>query len=255
MHRVDEAERLHAALSAASERLAKVLEDSRFERRDGYALTVMPPFPLPSFNGVWVETDVAAPELEHAQRQIEELGLPFGVTVRAAKTPAAEEAARALGLTEELRMPAMVLTPDELRKPSRGEVQVIRVETADGLAQALAVAAAGFEIPADLLAAVYMVEVSELPGLEYYLARVDGRDVSTAVGFTIDGTVGIFNVGTPPEHRGHGYGASVTASAVADGFAAGADLAWLQSSSMGESVYRRLGFREVETYVLFYRPA
>src|SRR5438445_13000370 len=117
MHRVDEAERLHAALSAASERLAKVLDDSRFERRDGYALTVMPPFPLPSFNGVWVETDVAAPELEHAQRQIEELGLPVGVTVRADRTPAAEEAARAPGLTEELRMPAMVVPPDELRTP------------------------------------------------------------------------------------------------------------------------------------------
>jgi len=66
--------------------------------------------------------------------------------------------------------------------------------------------------------------------------------------------VGIFNVATPPEHRGHGYGAAITAQAIHDGFAAGAELSWLQSSAMGESVYRRLGFRAVESYVLFYRP-
>ena len=84
---------------------------------------------------------------------------------------------------------------------------------------------------------------------------MDGRDVSTAVGFIIDGTTGIFSVATPEEHRGRGYGAAITAQAVRDGFHAGADLAGLQSSPMGESVYRRLGFREVERYTLFAPPA
>ena len=151
-------------------------------------------------------------------------------------------------------MPGMVVAPGELRDPSSDELQIVRIETADGLAQALAVAAAGFEIPADFLAAIYLLEVAELEGIQYYLARSDGCDVSTAVGFTVEETVGIFNVATPPEHRGHGYGAAITAQAVRDGFAGGAELGWLQSSAMGESVYRRLGFREVESYVLFYRP-
>jgi predicted GNAT family acetyltransferase len=78
--------------------------------------------------------------------------------------------------------------------------------------------------------------------------------VSTAVGYSIDGTVGIFNVATPPEFRRRGYGAAITAHAARDGLNHGADLAWLQSSSMGESVYLRLGFREVETYLLHTRP-
>lgn len=54
---------------------------------------------------------------------------------------------------------------------------------------------------------------------------------------------------------GHGYGPALTAQAARDGFAAGAELAWLQSSAMGHSVYRRLGFRDVETYLLLTRPS
>ena len=91
--------------------------------------------------------------------------------------------------------------------------------------------------------------------MDIYVGRVDGRDVSTAVGFTSGDAVGIFNVATPPEHRGRGYGAALTAAAAAEGFAAGAEFAWLQSSALGLPVYRRLGFREVETYVLRSRPS
>ena len=59
---------------------------------------------------------------------------------------------------------------------------------------------------------------------------------------------------TPPQHRGRGYGAAITAQVVRDGFRAGARFAWLQSSALGRPVYRRLGFRDVESYVLFAAP-
>ena len=94
-----------------------------------------------------------------------------------------------------------------------------------------------------------------LEGIEYYLARLEEKDVCTAIGYTVDDTVGIFNVATPPEFRRRGYGSIITAYAVQAGFDAGADFAYLQSSAMGESVYRRLGFRHVSTYtVLVRRP-
>lgn len=248
-----EADRLHAALCTVAERLAGTLEDARFERRDGYAFMVFPTFPLPSFNGVWAETDVAAGELERAQAEVASLGLPFGVTVRGDRTPAVEETAHRLGLTDAERIPGMVATPDELRVPD-SELQVVQVETADGLAQALAVAANGFDVPSELLASLYMLEVAELEGIEYYLGRIEGRDVSTAIGYQVDSTVGIFNVATPTAYRRRGYGAILTMHAARVGFSAGADLAWLQSSSMGESVYLGLGFREIETYTLLSAP-
>jgi GNAT superfamily N-acetyltransferase len=251
---MDAALRLHNALCGTFERLAEVLEDSRFERRDGYVFVTFPTVPLPSFNGVWGEPNSAPGDLEAAIGEIQDLGIPAGVLIRAGKMPAVRQAARGLGFTSEERIPGMAATETELRPPAVPELEVLHVATADGLAQSLAVAAIGFGVTADLLAPLYMLEVAALDGIEYYLGRVDGRDVSTALGFTIGGTVGIFNVATPPEHRGRGYGAAITAYAVREGFAAGADLAWLQSSRMGESVYQRLGFREVETYLLLTRP-
>lgn len=42
--------------------------------------------------------------------------------------------------------------------------------------------------------------------------------------------------------------------AVEEGFASGANIAWLQASPLGERVYRAMGFRQVETYLLLGRP-
>ena len=251
---MDEARRLHAGLCEVTARLAGVLEDARFERRDGYSFMLFPSFPLPSFNGIWAEENVVPEDLEATLGEVEAMGLPVGVQVRAGKMPAVREAVRNLGLTAEERIPGMVATKEDLREPRDTDVEILRVATADGLAQALAVAAAGFEVPADLLSALYLLDVAALDGLEYYLARLGNTDVSTAVGYTIVRTVGIFNVATPPEFRGRGYGAAITAHVASEALAHGADLAWLQSSSMGESVYLRLGFREVETYILLTRP-
>jgi ribosomal protein S18 acetylase RimI-like enzyme len=251
---MDEADRLHQVLLSAAAQLAAVLEGAHFDRGNGYCFMAFPTFPIRDLNGVWADGDAATDELAARRTQANELGTPFTVMTRAGRTPAVEEAARKLGLTNEIRIPGMTVTARELADPGT-ELTVIRVETADGLAQALAVGANGFGVPPELVASVYSIEVAELEGLATYLGRVNGRDVSTAVGFTIDGTTAIFSVATPKEHRGRGYGAAITAQAVRDGFAAGADLAGLQSSSMGESMYKRLGFREVETYTLFAAPS
>jgi ribosomal protein S18 acetylase RimI-like enzyme len=231
-----------------------VLEGGRVERRGSYDLVSFPTFPLPSFNGVWPENDSAAEQIQAALDELQGTGLPLGVLTRRDRSPAAEDASRRLGLTQEHRIPGMVATERDLKESPVQDLQVLRLETADGFAQSLAVAAAGFEIAAEILAPLYALEVTGLEGLNVYLARADGQDVTTAVNVVAGDAVGIFNVATPPEHRGRGYGGAVTEHAVRDGFAAGAEFAYLQSSLIGESVYRRLGFREVETYTLFTRP-
>jgi ribosomal protein S18 acetylase RimI-like enzyme len=250
---MDEGLRLHLALCTAAERLAGVMEGARFERRDGYVLVRFPTFPIPSFNGVWPDKDSAAGALGGALAEVEAEGIAAGVLIRNGETPDFAAAARELGLTAAERMPGMVATVGDLVDPA-SELEIVRAATADGFAQALALAADGFGLPADLLAPLYMLEVTGLDGFEVYLGRVEGRDVTTAVSYVVDADVGIFNVATPSEYRGRGYAAAITDQAVREGFAAGADLAYLQSSAIGESVYRRLGFREVVRYVLLTRP-
>jgi N-acetylglutamate synthase len=112
----------------------------------------------------------------------------------------------------------------------------------------------GFGAPPEIFAPLYTPEVVEVEGLEIYVGRAGEVDVTTGVGFTVGDAVGIFTVATPPAHRGRGYGAAVTACAALEGFAAGAKFAFLQSSALGYRVYERLGFREVERYVLYTAP-
>ena len=77
------------------------------------------------------------------------------------------------------------------------------------------------------------------------VARVDGRPVSTSLGFVGGGAVGLYGVGTVPDARGRGYGSAVTLAAMDWGRAKGADLAILHATELGEPVYRRLGFEAV----------
>jgi ribosomal protein S18 acetylase RimI-like enzyme len=135
------------------------------------------------------------------------------------------------------------------------DLEIVHVKSADGFAQALAIATEGFGAPEGFLTPLYMLEVTGLDGYELFLGRVDGRDVTTAASYVVDDDVGVFNVATPSQYRGRGYGAAITAHAVNEGFANGAELAYLQSSALGESVYRGLGFRDVLRYDLLSRPA
>jgi ribosomal protein S18 acetylase RimI-like enzyme len=253
---MNDAERLHDAARSSFEALCGAFDDASFERRDGYDLVLFPQVPIPQFNAVWPVDDLStAAALPAAIAEIESLGISPGVLLRDGRAPASAEAARALGLTAEEAEPGMAVATGDLVAPEVPDLEVLRISTPDGLAQALAVAVAGFEVPVEMLAPLYGLDVKAVEGMSVYLGHVEGRDVSTSVGLTQGETVGIFNVATPPEHRGRGYGAALTAAAAQEGFDAGADLAWLQSSQLGLPVYRRLGFREVETYVLHSRPS
>jgi ribosomal protein S18 acetylase RimI-like enzyme len=227
---------------------------ARFEERDGFDLISYPTVPITQLNGVWVRDDredVAA-ALGPALAELEPTGAPLWIQTRDGHA-IAQTAARQLGYTVEVRIPGMVLAPGDLVEPapSAAVEQAESDADFDGVLDALA---AGFEAPRELLAPFVSPPARSVPGIRTYLVRADGQVASTALGFVHEGTVGIFNVATPPQFRRRGYGGAVTAAAVRDGLAAGAEFAWLQSSDEGEPVYRRLGFREVVAYTAFTRP-
>ena len=248
-----EAERVHQALRTAFERMCGLFDDARFERREGYDFIAFPPIPIAQFNGVWPLDDRSAPALSAALAELDALGLPSSVQVRRGRTPAFEAEARRLGFGNELELPGMAARSGDLPSAEASGLAVSRVSGGRDLDDALETAAAGFGAPASAMAPLYTPDVLALDGFSLYLGRADGAPVSTSVGVDVDDTVGIFNVATPAEHRGRGYGAALTAMAAREGFGKGAGLAWLQSSAMGHSVYERLGFHDLETYVLLTR--
>jgi hypothetical protein len=151
-----------------------------------------------------------------------------------------------LGLTGDGRLPGMVTTLEEFVPavaPSAPGFEIDWVKDLEALEEARQVAIAG---DGDgVLAALYEPVVAAIPGVRIYVGWLEDRPVTTAMGWTANGATGIFQVATAPVHRRRGYGGAVTSRAVLDGFAAGADLAWLQSSRSGERLYRNLGFRQV----------
>lgn len=85
----------------------------------------------------------------------------------------------------------------------------------------------------------------------FWLARIDGRPVATALSHTAHGVVSVEAVATLPDARGRGIGAAVThAATVADP----ASPAVLIASDAGVGVYRRLGYLPVTRWTLWFRP-
>lgn len=242
----------HRALEAMWKRLYDAFDGTRFERRDDLILVLCPAFPIPQFNGAWIGEDsqTAVDALPGAIAEVEAAGALPWVQTRS-RHKRTRQAAIDLGLTHEERIPGMAVRAGELAEVG-AEIEIALVVD-DDRDETNRILAVSFDAAKELFDGI-CDGLWTIDEVSWYVGRVGGAIVSTAVGFTADGATGIFNVATPPQHRGRGYGAALTARAVRDGFDAGSEFAFLQSSEMGRSVYHRLGFRNVEEYVLLTRP-
>ena len=243
-----EATAAHDALVAMWSRLLAGVEGSRFEPRGDLFLTLTPSFPLPQCNGAWIveDSEAALAAAPAVLAEVEAAGERAWVQTRSCH-PRVQQGLCALGLTHAERIPGMVVRAGELRETGVS-LEVAAVED-DEAPAVVAMLATAFGAPVELFERL-AATCAALPESTWYVGRLDGRPVSTALGVTLDDVTGIFNVATPSEHRRRGYGAAVTERAVRDGFRAGSSFAFLQSSELGLSVYRGLGFRVVEEYTL-----
>lgn len=76
----------------------------------------------------------------------------------------------------------------------------------------------------------------------HFVGLLDDVPVATSSVLLTGDLAGIYHVGTLPDARGRGIGSALTAAALRLAKERGAKQAVLQSSDMGESVYRSLGF-------------
>jgi hypothetical protein len=135
----------------------------------------------------------------------------------------------------------MVLTEPPAQPPP--DVEVRRAESADEQREASHIAAIAFGGNPD--------EVGTgdpeppVPGLETYLAYVDGRPAARATAAFSEHGVTLFGGATLPEARGRGAYRALVAARWEDAVAAGKPALVTQAGAMSRPILERLGFREV----------
>ncbi len=153
------------------------------------------------------------------------------------------------GLHEVAEMPGMEaqgLTPAVRPLPT---LAFRRVGDAATRADFSAIMTIAFGLPPPVARQIYEPEGAWDAGLTGWLGYSGDVPVTSAATFATGSAVGIYAVGTPPEHRRRGFAEAVVRHAAAE---AGADRpSVLESSEAGLLLYRRLGYRTVTRYAVF----
>ena len=89
--------------------------------------------------------------------------------------------------------------------------------------------------------------------IQYFQVLHGDEVVAGSMMILDEGVAGIYCVGTLPEHRGQGLGALVTAEPMRQSSRVGYRIGVIQSSPMGLSVYKRIGFQEVSAIRSYFR--
>jgi ribosomal protein S18 acetylase RimI-like enzyme len=104
----------------------------------------------------------------------------------------------------------------------------------------------GYGLPSSITIPFYNLLTSlglDLPN-RHYLGYMGNTPVATASLFMASGVAGIYNVATLMEARGMGIGGIMTAHPLRQASTLGYKVGVLQSSEMGYTLYRRLGFEK-----------
>jgi GNAT superfamily N-acetyltransferase len=224
-------------------------------RRFGAVDAFLGNLPLPFANGCLVLQPVDGGDLAAALNWVRSGGVPFQARLdENVLTPDLKQVLDDHGLVEdEPPMPAMVLAPIPKSPPPAEGVEVSRVTPATYADFVAIMVDTG--IPEAYASQIFPAHLLELNNASYFLAALDGEraGISAAVRTTPSG--GIYSVATVEKARRRGVGSAVTWAAVDAIRGWGCSSAVLQSSEMGYSVYRAMGFREVTRYRRFSPPS
>jgi ribosomal protein S18 acetylase RimI-like enzyme len=248
----------HLNLIESSRRLFELDPGAEVEVGDGWVFGAgRSTHPVIS-NAAFRREDGLAPEglIERAQGFFGTRGRGFAVWTRAGE-PGDDDliaACEGTGLQMVYEMPEMVLETRVEERPAPDGIVLRRVASRDDVEDYWRVAASSYAslgFPPDVFAFYEDDEGLRADGVAAFLARADDRPVGIAMTIVSHGVAGIYWVGCTEEARGRGLGWSVTAAAVNAGFEMGAEIASLQASPMGESLYRRMGFETIYDYRLY----
>ena len=216
-----------------------------WSKHTGDAFVAVSGMPVPTLNGVWAPAGAPTADVGIELDAVANAGLPYCLEFPVGDRSLAAFA-EARGMSRDDDVPLMRLDGGPTRDLTPG-LAIRRLEL-DEVSLHAEIAAAGFGVPVEIVDAFVAPDIASQPEISYYVGEVDGVPVVTGMGLLVGGALGVWDIGTPPEHRGHGYGTAITAHVAREGFAAGADWCWLQSSPAGQPVYAGLGFDVVANW-------
>ena len=229
--------------------------------RDGGVVTILTGLPMDWFNQVLVEReDATAAGILAGVAQARERGGSFVVRLREGIDDRFIPTLTQAGLApagEDTFTPGMVAFPidqDAISQPAGPELEIRRVTDAAGIEAHRQAVTAGFGSDPAVAVGTACPDLLDRPECVVYVGYADGAAVVSGLGWRTGRTIGVYSIATVAPARRRGYGAAMTARAVADGVAAGCDVAALQASEMGRPIYERLSFRTVVRYAAFVDP-
>lgn len=212
--------------------------------------------PIAFFNGAYVRRPGpdAATAVQRAVEFFAPRDVPWLLWVRDGVWPELEASAVAAGLRPAGGPPGMVLPAIPPPPPLPPRLQLEVVADISGIEAHGRLLASAFGMPPSFVDRLLSVALLGVDDFAMIVGWVGGQAVSTAALFISGSTAGVYNVATPAEHRGKGYGEALTWAAVAEGARRGCTHSVLQASDMGAPVYRRMGYVEVGRYLQFEGP-
>ena len=144
---------------------------------------------------------------------------------------------------------AMDLAQLDLRDPTSSHVVIRDVRDDAALRLWTEIGIEGFEFPASMAGPVF--DMHRAMGLgpdrnhQHFLAGIDGETVGMATMTTHCGVVALQNLATRRAYRRRGVGTALARHVMREGRKRGFRTGVLQASSLGQGLYRAIGFREV----------
>jgi len=157
----------------------------------------------------------------------------------------------------ETATPGMVAFPIDsatLASHAASGLEIRRVTDAAGIDDHRQATTEGFGSDPAVANGTACVDLLDRPECNVYVGYLDGDPVVSGLGWRTGRTIGVYSIATIAPARRRGYGAAMTARVVADGMAAGCDVAGLQASETGRPVYEKLGFRTAVSYASYGEP-
>jgi GNAT superfamily N-acetyltransferase len=124
---------------------------------------------------------------------------------------------------------------------TKNGLEIEIVEDKENLRQWIDVVSTVFGIKVDFELLKYLYFE---PEARFYIGNFEGKPVTSLMLYLSSGVAGLHAVSTLKEFRGRGFGLAISMIALLDAYKMGYKVGILQASTLGERVYRKLGFRK-----------